>query len=142
MIIVDVNLLLYATMDAYTQHTRAKEWWEGALSGDEQVALTVPAVFGFTRLGTSSRLYTDPLTVTEAVDYVREWLKRSPVTLLHPGPRHLDHAFGLLEQVGTGGNLTTDAQLAALAIENQATVYSNDSDFGKFPGLRWVNPLA
>jgi predicted nucleic acid-binding protein len=60
---------------------------------------------------------------------------------LPPGPRHLEIAFRLLKQLGTAGNLTTDVQLAALAIEYQAEVHTNDLDFGRFPQLRWVNPL-
>jgi hypothetical protein len=72
---------------------------------------------------------------------VGEWLDRSHVRLLLPGPRHLAIAFGLLRELGTGSNLTTDARLAALAIEHQAELHSNDGDFGRFAGLRWVNPL-
>lgn len=61
--------------------------------------------------------------------------------MLTPGPRHLEVAFRLLRSIGTAGNLTTDAQIAAFAIENQAEVHSNDADFGRFEGLRWANPL-
>jgi predicted nucleic acid-binding protein len=49
--------------------------------------------------------------------------------------------FGLLERLGTAGNLTADAHLAALAIEYQAELHSTDADFSRFSGLRWRNPL-
>jgi len=61
---------------------------------------------------------------------------------LLPGPRHMEISFDLLRRLGASGNLTTDTQLAALAIEYQAEMHSNDQDFGRFPQLRWVNPLA
>jgi predicted nucleic acid-binding protein len=64
------------------------------------------------------------------------------VTLLDPGSRHAGIVFGLLESLGTAGNLTTDANLAALAIEHQAELHSTDADFTRFPGLRWINPLV
>ena len=142
MIIPDVNLLVYAVFDGYPQHDRAAEWLGDALNGLETVGLTAPAVFGFVRLGTSSRVHENPLTLTEAATYVNEWLEREQVRFLAPGPQHVSIALGLLTEVGTGANLTTDAQLAAYAIEAGGTVHSNDGDFGRFPGVVWVNPLT
>lgn len=74
--------------------------------------------------------------------YPSAWLGQPNVSHLIPGSRHLEIAFSLLDTVGTGGNLTTDVQLAALAFEYDADMYSNDTDFARFPGLRWFNPLA
>ena len=142
MIVVDVNLLLYSTIDAYDEHTRAHAWWQAALNASEVVALSHVSIVGFMRISTNARIYVTPLSVQEAAGHVRDWLDRSNTTILLPGPGHFDLTFDLLQRAGTGGNLTTDAQLAALAIEHQATLHSNDSDFGKFPGLRWVNPLS
>jgi predicted nucleic acid-binding protein len=81
------------------------------------------------------------MTVTAALDHAAEWLERPHVRLALPGPRHLEIAFSLLRGLGTAANLTTDVQLAALAIEYQGEVHSNDADFARFPQLRWVNPL-
>ena len=111
MIIPDVNLLLYAELDAFGVHGAARRWWEGALTGDRQVGLAPAVVFGFLRLATSRRVFDPPLAVGAACSKVRAWVERAPVVLLHPGPRHLELAFGLLESAGTGGNLTTDAQI-------------------------------
>ena len=142
MIVPDVNLLVYAVFDGYPLHQRASSWLNDALSGTEEVGLTVPALFGFVRLTTSARVHERPLSVDAASSYVDEWLDRPQGRFLAPGPEHVRVALALLKAVGTGANLTTDAQLAAYAIEFGGTVHSNDSDFGRFPGLSWVNPLA
>jgi toxin-antitoxin system PIN domain toxin len=106
------------------------------------VALLAPVIFGFLRLVTSARLFGRPLSIDQALQHVEAWLAQPQVHLAAPGPRHLEISFGLLRQLGTGGNLTTDVQLAAFAIEHQAELCSADLDFGRFPGLVWVNPLA
>ncbi|MDO5628092.1 MAG: PIN domain-containing protein [Mobilicoccus sp.] len=142
MIVPDVNLLLYAVIDGYPHHDAAHEWLRGAIQGPEPVGLSAPAIFGFVRLATSSRVHTHPLSVHQARCYVEEWLARPHVTVLAPGPGHVRIALDLLDGLGTGGTLTTDAQIAANAIEYGGTVFSNDADFGRFPGLRWTNPLA
>lgn len=142
MIVPDVNLLLYAHVTAFPEHARARKWWEAALNGEREVGLAGPALFGFVRLATHPRVFDEPLPVERALVFAEEWLARPRVRLLQPGPRHLEIAFGLLRHLGAAANLTTDAQLAALAMEYQAELHSNDADFGRFPGLRWVNPLA
>jgi toxin-antitoxin system PIN domain toxin len=141
-IIPDVNMLLYAEIDAYPHHETARVWWEDALSSDIRVALPSIAIFGFLRISTNRRIFEEPLSLHDALGRVETWLARNNVSFLGPGPRHLETAFALLRTLGTGGNLTTDVQLAAHAIENQAELCSNDLDFGRFPGLRWTNPLA
>lgn len=142
MIIPDVNLLLYAIITAFPQHQDARRWFETVMNGPTRIGLTGPAIFGFLRLSTNPRVLDSPLPVEPAVDYVRGWLARPTVEFLHPGPRHLEIAFELLTGIGTAANLTTDVQLAAYAIELDAELCSNDADFGRFPRVRWVNPLA
>ena len=142
MIVVDINLMLYATVSGFPKHEQARAWWEQALNAAEDVGLSSPAVFGFLRIVTNPRVLISPLPVDAATRYVSGWLDRPNVRFLAPGPRHLDIAFELLRGVGTAGNLTTDIQLAAFALENDAEMFSNDSDFGRFPGLRWSNPLS
>lgn len=142
MIVPDVNLLLYAHVSAFPEHAGARRWWEGLLNGEDTVGLCLPALYGFIRIATHPRILRPPMAVTAAIEVVEGWLARSQVQLVQPGPRHLEIAFGLLRQLGTAANLTTDVQLAALAIEHQAQLHSNDGDFGRFPQLRWVNPLG
>jgi toxin-antitoxin system PIN domain toxin len=142
MIIPDVNLLLYAVISAFPQHKAAHAWWEETVNSAVGIGLTSPAIFGFIRIATNPRVLSPPLTVGAATGYVSEWLSQPNVDHLNPGPRHTEIAFSLLHSVGTGGNLTTDVQLAAFAFEYDADMLSNDADFGRFPGLRWRNPLA
>lgn len=142
MIVPDVNLLLYAHVTGFAEHRRARAWWEQAMEGTAELGLPAPAIFGFLRIATNPRVFDRPMAVGEAVDTVNRWLGRPRARFLAPGPRHLEIAFALLRPLGTAGNLATDVQLAAYAIENQAELCSNDTDFGRFPGLRWVNPLA
>jgi uncharacterized protein len=140
-IIPDVNLLLYANIATFPEHAMARRWWEDLMNGDREVGLGGPALFGFIRLATSPQVFDRPLGVVGALTRVEEWLSRPHVRFALPGPRHVEIAFGLLRDLGTAGSLSTDAQLAALAIEQQGELHSNDTDFGRFPRLRWVNPL-
>jgi toxin-antitoxin system PIN domain toxin len=140
-IVPDINLLLYAHISGFAEHVEARRWWQDLLNGTAQVGLASPVLFGFIRIGTNPRMFDLPMPVDQALGLVEKWLGRANVHFLLPGPRHLEIAFGLLHGLGTAGNLTTDVQLAALAIERQAELHSNDADFGRFPGLRWSNPL-
>jgi uncharacterized protein len=141
MIVPDVNLLLYAEITAFDQHRAARAWWEELLSGERQVGLAAVAIFGFVRISTNRRVFTEPLPMSDALDRVKRWLDHPNVTFLIPGSRYLDTAFRLLRQLGTGANLTTDVQLAAHAIEHGGELHSNDHDFARFDGLRWRDPL-
>ncbi|CAN5813547.1 type II toxin-antitoxin system VapC family toxin [soil metagenome] len=142
MMVPDVNLLLYAEITAFPQHAIARVWWEKLLSSGTEVGLASPVLFGFIRIVTNPRILATPMTVEKAIERVSAWLELPSVRLVAPGPKHIEIAFRLLRVLGTAANLTTDAQIAALAIENGATVCSNDSDFGRFAGLTWLNPLA
>jgi toxin-antitoxin system PIN domain toxin len=139
--IVDVNLLVHATMQRMPGHTKARGWMESALAETGTLALGHVALFGYVRVVTNRRVFDPPRSVDGALADVESWLDAGAV-MVTPGPRHLDIAFKLLRARGTAANLTTDVQLAALAIENQAELCSADTDFARFKGLRWVNPLA
>lgn len=142
MIIPDVNLLLYAEIDSFAEHDRARQWWEDTLNSGVAIGLTEPVLYGFLRIGTSRKVIDPPLSVADAVDRIRTWSGRQQCELLRASDRHVDTALALLMAVGTGGNLTTDAQLAAYAIERNAELHSHDTDFARFPGLRWIDPIA
>jgi toxin-antitoxin system PIN domain toxin len=141
-IIPDVNLLLYAVVTAFPQHATAHEWWEDTINSAAEIGLASPAIFGFIRIATNPRVLSPLLPVETAMGYVSAWLGQPNISHLTPGPRHIEIAFGLLAGVGTGANLTTDVQLAALALEYGADICSNDADFARFPGLRYLNPLT
>ena len=141
MIVPDINMLLYAEVDAYPMHSVARAWWEKLLNGDRAVGIAPVCLFGFLRTGTNRKIFDNPLSLEDAIDRVERWLAQPNVTCLVPGSEHIQIAFELLKRLGTGGNLTTDVQIAAHALEHHGEVHSNDSDFGRFGGLRWVNPL-
>lgn len=142
MIVVDVNLLLYAVVTGFVQHERARTWWETTINSADEVGLSAPAVFGFLRLATNRQILDSPLPMDQAIGHVRDWLARSNVRFLAPGPAHLEIAMRMLADLGSAGNLTTDVQLAAFAVEHRGAVYSNDADFARFADLAWVNPLS
>jgi uncharacterized protein len=142
MIVPDVNLLLYAHNEAAPHHDQARGWWEDLLSEQRTVGLPWAVAFGFIRLATHPRVFVSPLAPDHALARVTGWLDCPAVEILEPGPRHLAIVARLFTATGVAGSLTTDTHLAALAIEHQAELHSNDADFGRFPGLRWTNPLA
>ena len=141
MILPDVNLLIYAYDARTARHQAAKAWWKHLMEGSEPVALPWVVLLGFLRITTHRKIFDNPLTAQEACRIVRSWLERPQVSILHPGNRHAEILFGLLGELGTAANLTTDAHLAALAIEFQAELHSADTDFARFSGLRWSNPI-
>ena len=142
MIIPDINLLLHAHDSLFRRHEAARGWWEALMNGTGSVGLPWVAVLGFIRIATNPKILENPLEVAGACVRVRSWLGRPQTVLIHPGDRHADILFDLLEEAGSAGNLTTDAHLAALAIEHQAELHSTDADMARFPGLRWRNPLV
>jgi len=139
-IVPDANLLLYAYNQDSPFHERAARWWRACLSGSEAVGLAPAVALGFVRLGTQARVFQAPLTVGEAAEVVRSWLARPMVRVLEGDRGSVERALGLLEACGTAGNLVTDAQLAALALEHRAVIHSADADFSRFAGVRWRNP--
>ena len=141
MIIPDLNLLVYAHNDGTPYHDPARRWWEGLVNGTERVGVPWVVSAGFVRLMTHPRVLIQPATPAEAVDCVREWFLFPHVVPVNPGSGHLVHFRRNLVAAGVGANLVTDAHIAAVAMEYQAEVHSNDTDFSRFPGLRWLNPL-
>ena len=140
--LIDLNLLLYAVNADSANHARAKSWLEHVLSGHEPVGLPWVVLLGFLRLTTNPRVLSQPLSSGQAMEIIDGWLALPCVQVLAPCENHWRILRSLLEATGTAGNLTTDAHLAALAIENGCELCSTDSDFRRFPALRWVNPLV
>jgi toxin-antitoxin system PIN domain toxin len=140
--VVDVNLLLYAVNEDSAHHAKTKAWLERALSDDETVALPWVVLLGFLRLSTSPRVLPHPLAPEQALEVIDGWLSQPPVIAFHPGAEHWRILRGLIQETGTAGNLTSDAHLAAIAIENGAELCSTDTDFARFPRLRWTNPVG
>lgn len=142
MILVDANVLLYALDSEASRHEQARQWLERILAGSETVALPWLTLLAVLRIGTSSRVLRDPWPVGDLLDEIDRWLAQPCVVVVHPGSRHSGLLRELLGPFGVGGNLVSDAHLAALAVEHGAEVHSCDHDFGRFSGVRWTDPLA
>jgi toxin-antitoxin system PIN domain toxin len=141
MIIPDVNILVHAYNPNATSHPQVRQWWEETLNQPRPVGMPWTSILGFIRVSTHRRILDNPMFPAQAIHLVRGWLDIPNVQILSPGESHAQILFGLLEELGTAGDLTTDAHLAALAIEYQAELASTDADFARFPRLRWFNPL-
>lgn len=139
--LVDANLLLFAVDRSSPSHAAAEHWLVSVLNGDRRVGLPWQSIGAFVRIITHPRITNRPLSGAEAWDYVREWLDADPVWIPPATERTAAVYGGLLDQAAITGNLVPDAMLAALALEHGLTVMTADTDFGRFPGLRWNNPL-
>ena len=142
MILIDVNILVYASNSASGQHAAAREWLDGCLSGSAPVGMPWATLLGYLRLATNSRVLARPLAMPAAWQQVSAWLACEPTWIPQPTERHIDVLAELLALPGVHGNLVADAYLAALAIEHGLTLCSTDGDFARFPRLHWRNPLA
>ena len=142
MIVPDLNLLLYAHNTGAKSHSTAHHWWADLLQGDETVGIPWVVATGFIRLMSNPSLLEPPLLPSAAADYIRHWFSHGHVSPLNPSDNHLAILSRFLNIPGSGPNLVADAHIAALALEHNATVHTADSDFGRFPGLPWCNPLA
>ena len=142
MILIDANILIYAVNQDAPLHSAAQRWLERAIGHGEPLGLAWNVILAFLRLTTRAGLFRNPMPVETAFDLVDAWLSEPSVTIVEPGPQHGRVLRDLLLTAGTAGNLTSDAHLAALAIEHGAELCSSDSDFARFGGLRWRNPLV
>jgi toxin-antitoxin system PIN domain toxin len=138
----DVNLLIYAVDESSRHHAQARSWLEQTLSGTEEVGFAWLVLLGFIRVSTNPIVFANALSPARAFELVDGWLAQPVAAVVHPTERHAGHLRDLLVSLGTAGNLTSDAHLAALAIEHGAELCSLDTDFARFAGLRWHNPLA
>ena len=140
MILPDVNVLVHAHNADSAAHEKARAWWDRCLAGTEGVGLAWAAMLGFVRITTNRNVVARPLAVHDVMKRLEEWLALPHVHIAQPSDTHFARLRTELERLGTAGNLTTDAHLAVLAMERGYVLYSTDTDFARFTGLRWVNP--
>ena len=139
--IVDLNVVIYSHNEASPHHERLMPWWQSALNGDESIGLAWTVILGFLRITTNPKIFPNPLTAEDASVLIDSWLAAPSVAIVTEKADHWTMVRSLISQSGAAGNLTTDAHLAALALTHGATLVSCDSDFARFEGLRWENPL-
>lgn len=142
MMLVDANLLLYARLSSFAEHERARAWLDEQLNGPAPVGLAWPSLVAFVRISINPRIFDRPLTVASAWKQVQEWLACSSVWTPVPTDSHAQALGRFMADVSITPNLVGDAHLAALAVEHGLILCSADSDFARFAGVRWVNPLA
>ena len=142
MILVDANLLVYAHVQGYPEHTRAREWLDSRLSGTARVGLPWSSLLAFVRLVSNPRIFEQPEPVGEAWEQAQAWLDCAAGWIPQPTERHRAVLSSLIARAPMRANLVPDAHLAALAIEHGLLLCSTDGDFARFPDLRWQNPLV
>ncbi len=142
MILLDANILIYAVDADAPQHTKARRWLEKTLSGDIAVGLPWIVALAFLRVTTRTGVLRRQLSADQAVGFIDEWLAQPYVELVGPGAAHWPLLKRLLREVGAAGNLTSDAHLAALAIEGGWELATTDHDFRRFAGVRLLNPMT
>lgn len=142
MILPDVNVLVHAHNSGSLVHKAAREWWDECLAGPQGVGLAWAALLGFIRITTNRKVVVRPFAVRDVMARIHAWLALPHVHIAEPSGGHFARLRAELERLGTAGNLTTDAHLATLAMERGYVLYSTDTDFARFKGLRWVNPCA
>jgi len=141
LIVVDANILLYAHDSSSQWHQAAFKWWSSALASEALIGLPWVSISAFLRISTHHQAVQRPLRPEQAVTVVNSWLETGGVKVLDPGPRFWAILSHLLVSAQATGALVTDAQIAALALENSATVATHDKDFLRFEGLKTIYPL-
>ena len=141
MILLDANLLLYAYIKDFPQHSESKKWLEKILSEKETVGLAWQIITAFIRIGTNPKIFKIPMTVRQVENRLGTLLTHSNVRLIVPTGKHWQIFLKLLKDTKAVGDLVMDAHLAALAIEYKARIATTDNDFKIFPELKFFNPL-
>lgn len=142
MILVDANLLVYAVDRRAMQHERAAAWLEEQLNGEARVGLPWESLSAFMRIATHPRVMARPLTAAQAWEFVQEWIGAPVAWTPTPTDRHAEVLGALIQRHGVTGNLVQDAHLVAIALQHGLDVCSADTDFARFPEIRWTNPLV
>lgn len=140
MIVLDANILFHSYSESSPHHQKARACLENLFSGADLVGLPWQTIAAFLRISTNPRLH-GARSASEAAHEVEEWLRQPNVRVLSPADSHWQTLRQMILEGQAFGPLVSDAQIAALTIENGGVLYSSDRDFARFPGLRWVNPL-
>lgn len=142
MIVLDANLLIYASIRELPQHKAAIGWLDQQLVSTPRVGLPWSSLVSYLRVVTNARVFRSPVPIRAAWKQVEDWLAEDCVWIPLPTDRHSSIFGRLVTTVAGQSALVPDAHLAALAIEHGLTLCSSDGDFARFPDLRWINPLA
>ncbi len=142
MILLDVNVLVYAHRTDAPGHARYRDWLESVINSDIAYGLSDLVLSGFLRIVTHPRVFKEPTQLETALSVVMEVRDRPNCVVVGPGERHWDIFTRLCRQSEARGNIVADAYLAALAMESGSEWITTDRDYARFPGLRWRHPLS
>lgn len=142
MILLDVNVLIYAFHEASPDHLRYRTWLDDTFASDEPVGISDLVLSGFVRVATHPHIFSPPAPTDAALAFAEAVRTQPNAVALSPGERHWDIFRRLCVEARAKGNLVPDAYLAALAIETGSEWITTDRDFSRFPGLRWRHPFA
>ncbi|MDA8138839.1 MAG: type II toxin-antitoxin system VapC family toxin [Desulfobacteraceae bacterium] len=142
MILVDANILLYAQDSLNRHHVKARQWWDEQLSGSNPICLCWTVLSAFIRISTNPRVFESPLLLEQAIARIQSWIDQPCAKIIRPTEQHWTIFQQMLLGAKATANLVTDAHLATLAIEHGCELASTDSDFARFPKLKWRNPLS
>ena len=141
MILVDVNVLVYASRRDSGGHGDYRKWWTSVVGGDEAFGVSDVVLSGFLRIVTHPKIFRPPTPIAQALAFGARILSQPHCVRVNPGPRHWEIFRRLCLSIGAKGNLVPDAYLAALAMESGCEWITTDRDYARFPGLRWRHPL-
>ena len=140
MMLLDVNVLVYAFRAESSRHQEWRDWLTGACAAPFHVPDEVAV--GFVRIVTNHRIFAAPDTVSDARAFL-EVLRAAPGWR---GLHRRSEAWGVFDRLCAATSLrgasVHDGWLAALTIDQGASLVSADRDFARFPGLVWVNPVG
>jgi hypothetical protein len=141
LILVDVNVLVYAFRADAPRHAAYRGWLQERATSDQAFGVSYLVLASFLRVVTHPRIFDPPAPLGEATRFVEALRTRPNCVEVRPGPRHWEIFLTLCQQANARGNLVPDCYLAALAIESGSEWITTDRDYARFPGLRWRDPL-
>jgi uncharacterized protein len=139
--LLDANILLYAYDTSSPHHETCRAWLESAFNADETIALPWQTILTFVRISTNPRAVKRPLSSANACAIVDTWLERPNIVVINAADRFWNILRQQILDAQVSGPLVTDTALAALAIEQGATLCSTDRDFRRFQDLKLVDPI-
>lgn len=141
MILFDVSVLLPAFMPGAASHPRCRSLVEEVANEEEPFAVSELVLAAVVRIATNPRVFRPAASPERAFEFAEALRAHERAVLVAPGPRHWRIFRDLVAATGIRGSDTTDAYLAALALEHGCVWWTADRGFGRFPGLRWRNVL-
>ena len=141
MVLLDVNVLIYAHREDAPRHQEHLTWLKALIQSEHPYGLSDLVLSGFLRIVTHPSVFNPPSSMDKALAFTQELRDQPNCTIINPGPRHWEIFSRFCRTSSIKGNLVPDAFLAALVIESGSEWVTTDRDYHRFPGLRVRHPL-